>query len=340
MAETSFFWGGSTTGDAGAYSDDNFSDFIASIIHTDRTLDGILPNTLNKLATTNPSGTTIRVASGGAFVDGKLYLSTANVDHSVAAPGTGSNYYTIVLRKDFSAQTVRQVLLGPSASAYPTVTQSDGATWEILVSKIQITSGSVITITDSRTYCHFNTYVSAAMMENSAITVDKIATDAVTTIKIKDANVTDAKIDSVSAAKVTGFDTAVNVEIDQYHLTQKWGISFPLGNGADVIATGLHYGIEIPTNCVIDACRVLSLDGTSGSIVIDIWKSTWANIPAENADSITASAPPTLSSATKSEDTTLTGWTKAITAGDWLYINVDSATDVKSVILSITGHKT
>ena len=55
---------------------------------------------------------------------------------------------------------------------------------------------------------------------------------------------------------------------------------------------------------------------TSGSIVIDVWKDTYANFPPTVADTITASAKPTLSSATKSDDTTLTGWTTAVTAGD------------------------
>ena len=49
--------------------------------------------------------------------------------------------------------------------------------------------------------------------------------------------------------------------------------------------------------------------------------------PPTVADTITASAKPTLSSATKSEDTTLTGWTTAVTAGDVFGFMVDSASD-------------
>ena len=64
-------------------------------------------------------------------------------------------------------------------------------------------------------------------------------------------------------------------------------------------------------------------------IVVDIWKDTHANFPPVDADSITASAVPTISSGVKDEDVTLTGWTTQIDAGDWLYFNVDSVTSAK-----------
>jgi hypothetical protein len=76
----------------------------------------------------------------------------------------------------------------------------------------------------------------------------------------------------------------------------------------------------------------------SGSIVVDIWKDSYANFPPTDADSITASAVPTLSTADKSQDATLTGWTTSVSAGDTLRFNVDSATTVTrvSVLLKVT----
>jgi hypothetical protein len=73
---------------------------------------------------------------------------------------------------------------------------------------------------------------------------------------------------------------------------------------------------------------------------VDIWKDTYANYPPVVGDSITASAKPTLSSATKSRDTTLTGWTTSIAAGDVLGFKVDSATTVLKVTLSLTVQAT
>jgi hypothetical protein len=74
----------------------------------------------------------------------------------------------------------------------------------------------------------------------------------------------------------------------------------------------------------------------SGSAVVNVWKDTYANYPPTVADKITSSAPPTLSSATTSDDTTLTGWTTSITAGDTLRFNLDSITTITRVVLILT----
>ena len=78
------------------------------------------------------------------------------------------------------------------------------------------------------------------------------------------------------------------------------------------------------------------LADASGSAVIDVWSDTYGNFPPTDGDSITASAPPTLSSAAKATDSTLTGWDKALAAGDILRFHVDSATTVKRLVLTLT----
>jgi hypothetical protein len=62
---------------------------------------------------------------------------------------------------------------------------------------------------------------------------------------------------------------------------------------------------------------------------------SYANYPPTVADTITASAKPTLSSATKAEDSTLTGWSTSVTAGDVIGFKVDSATTVTRVLVEI-----
>lgn len=101
-------------------------------------------------------------------------------------------------------------------------------------------------------------------------------------------------------------------------------IGITIDGGGAVITTGIKGYIEVPYACTITRATVL-LD-QSGSIVIDVWKDTYANYPPTDADSITASAPPTVSTATKSQDATLTGWTTSIAAGNILGFNVDSIT--------------
>lgn len=100
-------------------------------------------------------------------------------------------------------------------------------------------------------------------------------------------------------------------------------IAYIIDGGGAVIATGEVGHIEVPMKCDID--RVTVLGDASGTIQVDIWKDTYANFPPVVGDSITASAQPNLSSAQKSQDSTLTGWTKAIVAGDILAYNVDTS---------------
>ena len=110
-------------------------------------------------------------------------------------------------------------------------------------------------------------------------------------------------------------------------------IGLRVDNGASVISTGIQGNIVVPFNCEILEYTLLANE--SGSIVIDVWKDTYANYPPTDADSITASAPMTISSSTKGQDSTLTGWTVALSAGDILRFNVDSVTNIKAVDINI-----
>ncbi|KKM69829.1 hypothetical protein LCGC14_1446870, partial [marine sediment metagenome] len=117
---------------------------------------------------------------------------------------------------------------------------------------------------------------------------------------------------------------------------QASALTFIIDGGGAAITTGIKGDIKIPFGCTITKATLLA--DQSGSIVVDIWKDTYANFAPTNADSITASAPPTITTAVKSEDGTLTGWTTAIVQNDILRYNVDSVTDIERVtlILDIT----
>ena len=100
-------------------------------------------------------------------------------------------------------------------------------------------------------------------------------------------------------------------------------LEFFIDGGGAVITAGVKGTLEVPFKCDISAARLLA--DQSGTLQVDVWKDTYANYPPTDADSITASAVPAISSAIKYQDTTLTGWTKALTAGDLLYFNVDAS---------------
>ena len=115
-------------------------------------------------------------------------------------------------------------------------------------------------------------------------------------------------------------------------------IGIMIGDGVNVIPTGVQGYFSTPVNGTIVKVRLLSTDAsvTSGSIVLDIWKDTYANYPPTNSDSITASAQPTISSATKSEDSTLNGWSTSVVAGDVFGVTVDSVSSLKRVLMELT----
>ena len=110
-------------------------------------------------------------------------------------------------------------------------------------------------------------------------------------------------------------------------------IEFVLDGGGAVISTGIAGDLEISFACTIN--QVTMLADQSGSIVVDIWKDSYANFPPTDADSITAAAPPTISAATKSQDSTLTDWTKTISAGDIIRFNVDSCSTIQRCTISL-----
>lgn len=118
---------------------------------------------------------------------------------------------------------------------------------------------------------------------------------------------------------------------------QKGQIVLNLDGGGSAITTGQKGYVRVPYSMTITGVEVVA--DQSGSIVVDVWKDTYANFPPTDADSITASAPPTLSTAQKSQDVTLTGWTTSVTAGDYIGWNVDSAATVTYVTVCIYGTK-
>ncbi len=152
--ETSSVWGDTTIGDAieAPYDDDEFSSMLGAMIVASRTIQGVLFGRLNRLEVTNPSGLTIQVDSGNAIVDGKLYTNDDVLALTLdAAPGSGTDYYTVDLRKTFALQIVRAVLDGPvNGGPYPALDQTEGTIWEIKLAEITHTSAGVITIFDRR----------------------------------------------------------------------------------------------------------------------------------------------------------------------------------------------
>lgn len=104
--------------------------------------------------------------------------------------------------------------------------------------------------------------------------------------------------------------------------TLSGAVLIEIKGGGSAIATGVHGELRLPFAGSWTKATILSDQDCSA--VVDLWLDSYANYPPTDADSITAAAPPTLSTADTAEDTTLTGWTTAFAAGDCLRWNVDS----------------
>jgi hypothetical protein len=115
-------------------------------------------------------------------------------------------------------------------------------------------------------------------------------------------------------------------------------VNFVIDGGGSAITTGIKGDLgPFDFAGVIEAASALA--DQSGAIVVDVWKDSYANYPPTDADSITASAPVTVSG-TKSQDTTLTGWTTTIAIGDTLRFNVDSITTCTRVTIALKVRRT
>lgn len=115
------------------------------------------------------------------------------------------------------------------------------------------------------------------------------------------------------------------------------GFGVTIDGGGSAITTGVKGYAEVPYDCTIE--QVTMLADQSGSAVVDIWVDTYANYPPTDADSITASAVPTISTAIKSQDSTLTGWTTTVSAGDIVGFNVDSAATIERLTVNVVCGK-
>ena len=113
-------------------------------------------------------------------------------------------------------------------------------------------------------------------------------------------------------------------------------VSGTFDGGGSALTVGTKVYVHVPYSGTIS--KVTLLADVSGSVVVDVWKDTYANYPPTVADTIAAAAKPTISTAVKSQDSTLTGWTTSVSVGDIIVFNVDSVTSITwlTVQLEIT----
>jgi Carbohydrate-binding module family 5/12 len=103
------------------------------------------------------------------------------------------------------------------------------------------------------------------------------------------------------------------------------------------IADGTKGARTVPFDGTIVEGRLLA--DVSGNAEVDIWKETFAGYPPTLADSITGATPLTLSGAIKQSDSTLSGWTTAVSAGDILVPYVTGVTVIQRLTVELILEK-
>lgn len=148
MAEISRPWDGTVTGDAGPYSDDQWTDVWKTLLAPVIASEGVFSNQLNELNLTG-AASPVSVNTGRAMVDGSWYESDSSVSVVVPTPAANPRVDRIVLRKDWALQTIRITRIAGAEAASPSppaITQIDGTTWDLPLWQVYITTGGVITI--------------------------------------------------------------------------------------------------------------------------------------------------------------------------------------------------
>jgi hypothetical protein len=138
----------------------------------------------------------------------------------------------------------------------------------------------------------------------------------------------DGQIMQVNAAAANGLQYADDVK----------NVEFLLDGGGGAITVGIKGELFFDFNAYILGVTLLA--DQAGSLVVDLWKQAYGSYPPSDANSITAAAPPTLSTANKMQDFTLTGWTRNIVAGDCIRINVDSCTTITRCLIALKIKRT
>lgn len=162
MSERSSFWTGTSVGDAVAAPYDapnHFSEVLNALAGTrDKSGDypaasvvsygGIFPGHLNELKVT-VVGSSVSVNTGRALSYGAWYQNDGDgpVVFPISTPSGATRRDRVVLRKDWTTQTVRLVLLtGVEGGGSPAVVRTLGDKYDISLAVISTTTAGVISI--------------------------------------------------------------------------------------------------------------------------------------------------------------------------------------------------
>lgn len=151
MTQKSFLW---TTGGAGdgasTYTRSEWKkifEILASCMYKE----GVALNYRSSFSGSVPGANTFRVAPGGAIVDGKPLDSDANEDITIpsAVGGGNTRIDRIVLRADWTAQTVRVTRIAGTDAATPsapTISSTSESVYDLLMYQVLVNTAGTVTL--------------------------------------------------------------------------------------------------------------------------------------------------------------------------------------------------
>lgn len=154
MTERSRFWDSNAVGDAAEAPYDaptEFSKVVLSSVGADRTtqMSGVLLGILNEYNITVGAGS-LTVDTGRAFVWGTWHESDAIESITIVAPTSATRYDRIVLRKDWTLQTVRITkIAGVEGGGVPALEQTIGDKWDLPLGDISTNTAGVSTLVNN-----------------------------------------------------------------------------------------------------------------------------------------------------------------------------------------------
>lgn len=179
--------------------------------------------------------------------------------------------------------------------------------------------------------------------------VATIAANAVGNTEIANDSVSFSKIQNITTDTLLGRDTAGTGDVEEIAVSS--GVEFTSGpglrvtervrthtigitidGGGSVITPGTKGYRSFMASGTIVRWRIMA--DVAGDIEFDIFKDAYAGwIP---STSIVGSSPPEMTATTLNEDTTLSGWSTGINAGDIFKFDVVSVTNITRVTLELT----
>jgi hypothetical protein len=131
---------------------------------------------------------------------------------------------------------------------------------------------------------------------------------------------------------ITPTPEPVEVGVVQLEEKVEGSFNYVIDGGNSVIAIGLKGFIEWGFAAQITGWTILANE--AGSIVVDVWKDSYGNFAPTIADTITGTEKPTIASAQKNQDLSLTSFSTMVAKGDIWAFNVDSVSAIKRVTIA------